>query len=380
MLRKTKHTLPVLPLDGNLYYNEQLCTLEALIVSNGSSIHAADLIELPNKDLLAVWFAGTKEGDANIRIEMSRLKAGEQTWEEAVWLTNDTKRSEQNPSLFMHPDGTLWLIYTAQLGREYKEAHQLNLQCTAEIRVMKSNDLGNTWSNYEVLFEQPGSFCRQKPQILSNGRMVFGNWLCLNDDTHYGTDTTVVQISDDNGKTWKASLIEDSRGCVHANLIEVENGKLIALFRSRSADYIYISKSNDYGDTWSAPVKTELPNNNSSISAVKLQSGKIAIIYNDYSANLDREKVVWPYERCPVAIALSEDGGETWPYRRYVETGENFFGEKNTRCNRKYEYPVIMQGDDGIIHAAYSFGSRICVKYVALDENWIIGQKPEERD
>ena len=45
-------------------------------------------------------------------------------------------------------------------------------------------------------------------------------------------------------------------------------------------DFIYRSESSDWGDSWSVPVPTPLPNNNSSISAVKLQSGRIAIAYN----------------------------------------------------------------------------------------------------
>lgn len=366
--------------DGKLYHNPRLDTIEALIPSPVNSTHAADLCELPNGDLLAVWFAGTKEGDSNISIAMSRLEADSSCWTEPEWVTDDPIRSEQNPSLFLAPDGVLWLIYTAQLGRENQNAGQKNLQCTAEIRVKKSRDLGRTWSEYEVLFDRPGSFCRQKPQVLSSGRWVFGNWICFNDDTHYGSDISLVQISDDGGKSWRAVEIPCSRGCVHANLIETSPGKLTALFRSRSADNIYISYSTDNGDSWTPPVRTELPNNNASISALRLDSGRLAVIYNSFRGNDDREKTVWPYERCPVAVALSEDNGVTWPYRRYLETGEGFFGKKNTRSNRKYEYPVMIQGKNGTIHAAYSFGSRVCIKYAAFTEEWIVGGTPEERD
>ena len=88
--------------------------------------------------------------------------------------------------------------------------------------------------------------------------------------------------------------------------------------------------------------------------------------------NNDPEKTVWPAVRCPVAFAVSEDGGETWPYERIAEPGEGFIGAQNEIYNRRYEYPVIMQGRDEMIHAAWSWGDRACIKYVCVDEKWIL--------
>lgn len=186
---------------------------------------------------------------------------------------------------------------------------------------------------------------------------------------------TVIQISDDQGKTWRGVEIPESRGRVHGNVIELEPGKLVCLLRSRAADHIYRSESNDNGETWSVPVPTPLRNNNASISAIKLQSGALAIIYNDVSFNEDGSRTVWPDQRCPVAMAISEDGGKTWPWRRIVEHGEGFIGPWNDVNNRRYEYPVMMQSKDGKIHAAYAWGRRVRIKYVCVDEAWIRGAK-----
>ena len=48
--------------------------------------------------------------------------------------------------------------------------------------------------------------------------------------------------------------------------------------RIREAYRIHRSESFDYGDSWSEPKPTPLPNNNSSISAVKLASGRMGRI------------------------------------------------------------------------------------------------------
>lgn len=370
--------IPNIEENGRLYHNNLLDTIEALIPNRPyQSCHAADLLELPSGDLLCCWFAGSDEGNADISIVMSRLKAGESVWSDPVKISEDPTRSEQNPSLFLTPDGEIWVMYTAQTARTPEMNPKFNLQYTAEIRCRKSRDNGYTWGPVEVMFSRPGSFCRQKIQILSNGRWIFGNWICFSDETRNGSDITVMQISDDQGKTWRSVEVPESRGRVHANIVEMAPGKLVALFRSRFADNIYRSVSLDNGDTWSVPERTELPNNNSSISAIRLQSGDLALIYNPVRFNDDVTKTVWPAQRCPVTIAISEDEGVTWPYRRVVEPGEGFTGPWNDINNRRYEYPVMMQGKDGLIHAAYSWGTRRCVKYVCVNEVWIRGEKKE---
>lgn len=373
---RTYIELNTLEENGKLYHNNLLDSVEALIPNAPfDSCHAADLLELPCGDILCCWFAGSDEGNADISIVMSRLKTGESTWSRPEIISDDSSRSEQNPSLFLAPDGEIWVMYTAQVARTPDMDPKFNLQYTAEIRCRKSRDNGYTWGPREVMFSREGSFCRQKIQVLSNGRFVFGNWICFSDETRNGSDITVVQISDDQGKTWREVEIPESRGRVHGNLVETAPGRVVALFRSRFADRIYRSVSEDYGETWTAPVRTELPNNNSSISAIRLQSGSLALIYNPVCFNDDTEKTVWPEQRCPVAIAISEDEGITWPYIRVIEPGEGFVGAWNDINNRRYEYPVIMQGKDGGIHGAYSWGTRRCIKYVCVDEAWVRGGK-----
>lgn len=361
--------------DGLLYHNPLIDTIESLIPNEFDSVHAADLLELPNGDMLCCWFTGSDEGNADISIALSRLNKDESQWSKPVIVSDDHTRSEQNPSLFLHPNGEVWLMYTTQTARTPDIEEGFNLQYTARIRCKVSTDQGYTWGETKTMFKRAGSFCRQKIQVLSSGRWVFGNWICFPDNTRNGSDITVVQISDDQGKTWREVEIPESMGRVHGNLIETTPGNLIALFRSRFADNIYLSKSFDNGDTWSVPVRTELPNNNSSISAIKLQSGTIAMVYNPTRYNDDVSKTVWPNQRCPVTLALSEDEGVTWPYRRTLEFGEGFEGAYNDINNRRYEYPVMTQGQDALIHVAYSWGSRRCVKYVQISEEWIRGEQ-----
>ena len=368
--------LPGLTPDGRVYWNEEMGTIEARIPNGGyRSGHGPALLELPNGDLLCVWFAGSFEGNADVHIVCSRLEKDSEAWTEPVDVSGDPERSEQNPSLFYGPDGAAWCMYTAQLDRQ---AGKDNMQFTAVVRCQKSTDGGRTWGPYETVFPEEGTFCRQPIQILSNGRWIFSNWLCTDSAEGLSGDPTAFRISDDQGKTWRTVMMPESHGHVHANVVELEPGHLVAFMRNREAYRIHRSESFDYGETWSEPKPTPLPNNNSSISAIKLQSGRIAVAYNPTcTPDPQPGKAAWPGLRCPVAVALSEDGGLTFPIIRWMERGEGYIGDENKTNNKQYEYPYLMQTKDGVIHLAYAAWTRDAMKYVRFTEEDVLGEKRE---
>ncbi len=368
--------LPGLTIDGQVYYNAEMGTVEAQIPPGPwRTCHGPAMVEIPNGDLLCCWFAGTFEGDGDVHIICSRLPKGESKWTEPVDISNDPRRSEQNPSLFWGPDNAVWCMYTAQLDRVPGKD---NMQYTSQIRLQKSTDGGLTWGDYETIFPEEGTFARQPIQVLGNGRWIYGNWICTDTADGLAGDPSAFRISDDQGKSWRMVMMPKSNGRVHPTVVELDNGHLVAFMRSREADNIYRSESFDWGDTWSEPKPTVLPNNNSSISAIRTQSGRIAIAYNPTCVSEEmRSKIAWPGLRCPVAVALSEDGGLTFPMIRWMERGEGYIGDENKTNNKQYEYPYIMQSADGRLHLTYAAYTRKCVKYVSFTEEDVMGAKRE---
>lgn len=369
-------TLPGLTPDGIIYHNAAMGTLEAMVPPGPwASAHAPALLETPQGDLLCAWFAGTFEGNRDVSIVWSRLPKGANRWTAPEQLSSDPERSEQNPSFFQASEDEIWAVYTAQLDRVPGKD---NMQYTAVIRRQRSFDGGLHWSPAETLFPREGSFCRQPIQKLTSGRWIFPNWLCSDSENGLAGDPTVFQLSDDQGKTWRCVEMPQSRGRVHANVVELSPGRLVAFLRSREADWIYRSLSCDDGETWTVPQPTPLPNNNSSISAIKLQSGRIAIAYNPTQRpGAEPGVAVWPGLRCPVAVALSEDGGESFPLIRYLELGEGFVGVENRGNNRQYEYPCLIQARDGALHLAFAYQNRRGIKWMSFHEEDIIGAKRE---
>ncbi|WP_294844107.1 exo-alpha-sialidase [uncultured Gilliamella sp.] len=369
--------------------------IEAFLPTECVQNHAANLLPLPNGDLLCTWFGGTQEGIADISAYYSRLKKGSQTWTKAVKLSNDATRSEQNPLFFLAPDNVLWLLYTAQIAGN---------QDTAIVRYRQSHDFGETWGPIKTLLEDPnkGIFIRQPITVMPNGDWLLPVFYCIAKpgEKWVGSyDTSGVMISKDNGKTWFNVDVPDSLGCVHMNILLLKDNSLYALFRSRWADNIYASRSTDGGYHWSTPIATNLPNNNSSIQATVLNNGHIALVFNQSSAKdaiarrislydeiedescankkeaeiIDGQKnAFWGAPRAPMSLAISMDNGETWPYIRHLDEGDGYCMTNNSKdsLNREFSYPTIKQSSDGKLHIAYTY-FRMAIKYVVIDENWV---------
>lgn len=358
--------------DGIMYHDQFLNVDFGILPTGGNNTaHAPALIETEDGGMLCAWFAGSFEGSGDISIVVSKLDPETQTWSIPITVSQGENRSEQNPAFFRHPNGDIWLIYTSQISRQEGKD---NMQFSSIIMVQKSHDEGLNWSNAEVLIHNEGTFSRQPIQILSNGRWIFSTWLCEDSADGLTNDPTEFQVSDDEGITWKPIRMPESEGRVHANVIELEKGHLIAFMRSRFADFIYKSESKDYGDSWSVPEATSLPNNNSSISAIKLSSGEIAIAYNlNSSSNATFGKIAWPGLRNPVAVSVSEDGGLTWPIGRIFEQAEGFIGTENKTNNAQYEYPSLYQDRQGTLHLVYAYKNRLSVKYVRFTVSDLFG-------
>jgi predicted neuraminidase len=57
-------------------------------------------------------------------------------------------------------------------------------------------------------------------------------------------------------------------------------------------------------------------------------------VYNDTTEN-----------RQSLAVALSDDEGKTWKWRRHLERHDH----------GSYHYPAVIAGQDGLLHVVYSY-------------------------
>jgi len=354
--------------------------------------HAANLMVLGDGALGCVWFGGSMEGRSDISVYFARLEPGASQWSAAERLSSDTDRSEQNPILFPAPDGALWLLHTAQTSGH---------QNTAIVRRRISRDHGRSWGPTETLKDAPpGTFVRQPVHVHTDGSWLLPIFNCrtLPGASWDGSlDDSAVLRSTDQGASWQRVEVPGSLGCVHMNIVAGAGDRLLAFFRSRWADHVYRTVSGDGGKSWSAPQATPLPNNNSSIQALRLADGRLAMIFNASSAAdaTDRReslydeledtgsaagdataaparRAFWGAPRSPMTLAISADDGLTWPWQRHLETGDGqcMSNDSARGLNREYSYPSLRQDADGTLHLAYTV-FRQHIRHVRLRPEWV---------
>ena len=339
---------------------------EAYIAPIEKSSHAANLLQLRNGDLLCFWFSGSSEGKSGVAIVASRLHKSH--WARPIVIDRQMGYSFQNPVPFETPSGDILLLHTAQPEKEGQSA--------ARVLMVRSRDHGKSWSQPQVVFDQPGAFVRSPLLVRPDGAWLLPMYytptsaITTGAESHY----PVVKISTDQGNTWQECSIPHANGLVQPTVVR-QKDHYVAFFRSRFADHIYRATSPD-GCAWSTPQATELPNNNASIQAVALRNGHIAMVFNNTHAEPVTGKPATGV-RAPLTVAISTDEGLTWPAMRNLETGlrsqesEEDYRQHVRQSNEydEYSYPSILQSRSGDLWAAFSW-RRQTIKIMRFNEDW----------
>ncbi len=363
---------------------------EAFLPSPKVQNHAAFLAPLPGGDLLCAWFGGTLEGKSDISIHAAILPKGSDQWGAPQLLSHDPARSEQNPVIFTAPDGGLWLFHTAQPSGNQDE-------CLIRMAPLTRDPADPTViaSGEGRFLDLPrGCFIRAPLVVRDDGAWLLPIFRCVTrpgQKWNGSHDVAAVGVSADGGQTWRLEEVPGSIGSVHMGPVDLGGGRLAAFYRRRQADFVHRSDSTDGGRTWSAPVATDMPNNNSSVAAIRLNDGRIAVIGNPVNAAMSPDRraslydelgeddarpdadptggcvPVWGVPRAPVIVALSTDGGATFPRRMLIEDGPGTCTSNDSTDgrNREMSYPWIWQAPDGTLHLAYTYHRRT-IKYVRL--------------
>lgn len=351
-------------------------------------VHASNLLQMSNGDVLCAWFGGSQEGLSDICIHLSRLQEGQSSWSKPTTISDDADRSEQNPVLFRNPEtNELWVLYTAQPAGN---------QDQAVVRYRVSKDDGKTWSAVEDLFSDKGLFIRQPIVVREDGTWILPAWYCRTPPGYRwigNDDISVVKYTHDCGRTWHEKVVPNSTGAVHMNIKALGSDSFIAFYRSRWADNIYVSHSKD-GLDWSAPEATSLPNPNSGICFDVLSDGRLIMVFNDSNFQAGQSKreglydditpeddkrenqpakakeAIWGVPRKTLTVGISDDLGKSWK-TKVLQEGDGFCMTNNsrTRKNRELSYPSICVTGD-TINVAFTFW-RQRIRFCRFQSSWI---------
>ena len=296
--------------------------------------HASTLCLLPDGSVAAAWFGGTHEKAPDVAIWFSRRING--AWSEPVKVADAENIPCWNPVLF--PEGRRLLLFY-KVGKEIPGWQTF---------VKESADYGASWSKERELV--PGDIggrgpVKNKCIRLKDGAILAGA------STEEGCWDCFADRSEDNGQTWSRSeniyidhSILKGKGIIQPALWQDEDETVHMLMRS-SEGMIYRSDSADGGRSWSPAAPTALPNNNSGIDLVRLEDGRLVLVYNPVMGN-------WA-ARTPIAFSVSDDKGYTWSKPQILD-----HQPCDENCEQaEFSYPAVgAQGND--IFVTYTWKRR----------------------
>lgn len=303
-----------------------------------SDSHAPNIVELPDGELFAVWYAA-KPRDPSAAIWGSRKPHGADEWDKPWIINYVSDHSNKNPVLYLNKDNKLLLFWTEE-ARWYKWKIDV-------VRMKTSDDMGRTWSKPRDI-SPSGFLTRNHPIRLNDGRIILPIY------TDWSTSSAVI-TSTDGGLTWtRPDYILFLLG-IQPTIIQRSDSSLYTIMRTGTWPRLaWEAESYNMGKTWKNQKLSSVKNPGSSLEMLKLRNGHVVLIFNDSKTT-----------REGLSLALSYDDGKTWSHTRAIE-----YDEDSVNC-----YPSIMQDRDGLIHVVYAHDNRRSIAHFVTDEDWIAGKK-----
>ena len=251
-----------------------------------ASCHASTIAEITN-GLVAAWFGGTAEKNADVGIWLSRHDG--KAWSAPIEVANGTQTGNTNrfpcwnPVLFQPRSGPLLLFY--KVGPNPSRWWGM---------LLRSTNAGGTWSAPQKLPDGILGPIKNKPVELADGTL-----LCPSSTENAGWRIHLERTSD-LGLTWtKTEPLNDGKefGAIQPTIIAYNKSKMKLLCRSQQK-VITECWTGDGGKTWSAMKASTLPNPNSGIDGIMLKNAPRALlVYNHTTTG-----------RSPLNVAMSSDG------------------------------------------------------------------------
>lgn len=318
-------------------------------VPTGDYKHPASVTELANGDLFVAFFSGKGEYKDNAAAVFgSRLKLGSKRWSKPEKIASNPFYALGNAIPWQAPDGVVWLFFVTRYGEIWDSS-----RITAKI----SRDGARTWSETFALTFEAGTMVRNRPIVLPDGDYLLPVYHEVGDDPEsVSKDCTsfFLRYHPATGKWTESNRVRSRLGNIQPAPAVIDGNHLIAFCR-RGGNYegqpdgwLVRTESKDGGNTWSPGIDSEFPNPNAAVDFLRLQSGHHLLVYNRSFS-----------DRTPLAVALSLDGGKTFPHRR----------DLLSEPKGDYGYPTAIQTRDGRIRIIFTSDGRTVVRQASFTES-----------
>ncbi|ROL63669.1 hypothetical protein BLX41_30005 [Pseudomonas protegens] len=361
-------------------------------------VHSSPVTALPGGDLMAVWFAGSREGAADVQVRSARFDAQSGEWgAEQVLATRESTRDGTgryirklgNPVIALGPDQRLWMFYVSV---------SVGGWATSAINLMVSDDLGRSWSAPRQLITSPffniSTLVRAAPVFHADGAIglpVYHEFM--------GKFAEYLYLSAD-GAVIDKFRISRGKHSLQPTIVPLDERRAVAMLRYAGDTHhkVLASRTEDAGQTWSEPYPLQPSNPNSSLAAVgtddqgllvalnDLQDGRFKLSLYGTDAGLSQWRPLVELDQSPDPL------GQPFSHEAYKDIiGEGFRASSGARrlpleqrflsnldyrvckpqgCDFEYEYPYFSRGADGLYHLVYSWNNTF-IKHVSFNAAWL---------
>jgi predicted neuraminidase len=244
---------------------------------NAPSAHASAMTPLPGGRMAAFWWAGSRESGPDVKVYASHWADGKwaQPWEVASRDTLSSAlgygvRRIGNPVAWASADGRLNLFVVAT---------GLGGWAASRVVQLVSDDQGKNFTVKRSLPMSPlfntSMLVRSTPVGLADG-----GWL-LPAYFEMGIKYSLMLAFDQRGDPRWISRIGNRNATLQPTIVPISSSEVHAWMRDSSKEQrVQQARSSDGGANWNDLPPLDLPNQSTSLSALRLSNGSIALLHN----------------------------------------------------------------------------------------------------
>ncbi len=309
--------------------------------TGAASVHAASLIALKDGTLRAFWFAGSREGAADVVINSAVFDPKSVNWS-APTVVIDRVSAEKglaryiaklgNPVPARMADGRLQLFFvTVSIGG----------WAGSSISSIVSDDEGLTWNAPQRLISSPlmnlSTLVKSPAIAFADGRLglpAYHEWI--------GRFGEFLRI--DAGQVIDKRRMSSGRSAIQPLVLVNNSQDATAYFRqTRSAGQakqVPISQTQNAGQSWQAGTDLPIANPNSAVTGLQLNSGASILVLNNIETG-----------RYRLVLMMTDAKSGQWQTIEVLEDDEALPDDQR----KEFSYPYLISLDGNDAHLVYTW-------------------------
>ncbi len=282
--------------------------------------------------MLVAWYGYPETETRGGILLLSRKRAGRDRFDRPKRILSEMSNSLGNPLLFCGEGERIHLIFVSLRGHYWD---------SAALYGCFSDNMGETWSQPEVIRVDQGMMVRYPPIVRSNTYSLLPAY----DEKK---NQTVMLTAGPDAQGWFPVEHFDDFGAIQGSIVRQDEKRLVMILRPVGDERVCLrSISADDGRSWSKIVRTTLPNPLSGVAAFQVED-TLCAVYNHTTE----------HQRYPLSLAHSSNSGLSWSDPKHIDETEH-----------ELSYPAFVVDTNGIAHGVYTFG-RTRIRYVSFDSSW----------